>query len=148
MRNTETGGDSKKQIDKKRHSVKTTEVLWSGSMTLMRPIIALDGGRRSWGAEMGVDDQRRDTERESAASTQAYTMPKHTLHTADDEIRKKKFGDYTKRERERKIGKKSRWVWSKVDFYTLFYLLGVFLAFTFGWVVNTFFCGVTNSEHI
>ncbi len=36
------------------------------------------------------------------------------------------------------------------DFDTLFYLLAVFfLAFKFGWVVNnTFFCGVTNSEHI
>lgn len=73
-------------------------------MTLMRPIIALDGGRRSWGAEMGVDDQRRDRERESEASTQACKTLKHTLHIADDEIREKKFGDYTKRERERKNG--------------------------------------------
>lgn len=50
-----------------------------------------------------MDDQRRDRERESAASTQVYTMPKHTLHIADDEIRKKKFGDYTKRERLEKV---------------------------------------------
>ncbi len=35
------------------------------------------------------------------------------------------------------------------DFDTLFYLLAIFLAFKFGWVANnTFFCGVTNSEHI
>ncbi len=35
------------------------------------------------------------------------------------------------------------------DFDALFYLLASFiLAFKFGWVVNnTFFCGVTNSEH-
>ncbi len=35
------------------------------------------------------------------------------------------------------------------DFDSLFYLFGTkIIAFKFGWVVNnTFFCGVTNSEH-
>lgn len=50
---------------------------------------------------MGVDDQRRDRERESEASTQVYTTLKHTLHIVDDEIRKKKCLVITQREKGR-----------------------------------------------